>query len=105
MRHDQTTRLMTKSPVALARMALEIGRSALSPYSSKFSPRRYTQAQHFACLVLMQFFKTDYRGICALLFDLAELRQALELTLTLADTQVPGNEFRIIQLCVMRISV
>lgn len=79
MRHDQTTRLMTKSPVALARMALEIGRTALSPYSSKFSPRRYTQAQHFACLVLMQFFKTDDRGICELLRDLAELRQVLGL--------------------------
>lgn len=70
---------MTKSPVALARIALEIGRTALPPYSSKFSPRRYTQAQHFACLVLMQFFKTDYRGICTLLSDLAELREMLEL--------------------------
>ncbi len=79
MRHDQTTRLMTKSPVALARIALEIGRVALPPYSSKFSPRRYTQTQHFACLVLMQFFKTDYRGICELLRDLAELRQVLGL--------------------------
>lgn len=79
MRHDQTTRLMTKSPLALAQVALEIGRAAFPPYSSKFSPRIYTQAQHFACLVLMQFFKTDYRGICELLSDFAELRDALEL--------------------------
>lgn len=33
-------------------------------YSSKFSPCIYTQAQHFAYLVLMQFFKTDNRGTC-----------------------------------------
>lgn len=28
-----------------------------------------TQARLFACLVLKTFFKTDYRGICALLVE------------------------------------
>jgi transposase len=79
MRHDPITRPMSKSPMAVARVAIAIGQQALPPYSSKFSPRRYTQAQLFACLVLMQFFKTDYRGICQLLSDIHTLRRVLGL--------------------------
>ncbi len=66
--------------MAIARMALEIGQESLPVYSSKFSPRRFTQAQLFACLVLMQFFKTDYRGIVQFLKEWAELRQIVGLT-------------------------
>ena len=55
-------RSMTKSPLALAREALQIAKAGLNSYSSKFSPRRYTQHQLFAVLVLRQFLKTDYRG-------------------------------------------
>ena len=33
-----------------------------------------TLAQHFACLVLKSFFRTDYRGIVAILADLPDLR-------------------------------
>jgi hypothetical protein len=51
----------------------------LRPYASKFSPRRYTQPQLFACLVLKTFFKTDYRGITAILGDHADLCLALGL--------------------------
>ena len=70
---------MSKSPLAMARIAVKIGRQALPPYSSKFSPRRFTQAQLFACLVLMQFFKTDYRGLCQFLRDFPVLRRVLGL--------------------------
>ncbi len=72
-------RSMTKSPRLLARMAYDVGRAGLEPYSCKRSPRRYTQAQLFALLVLRQFFKTDYRGVVALVEDFAELRDVLEL--------------------------
>ena len=51
----------------------------LPAYSSKFSPRLYTQPQLFACLILMQFFKTDYRGISQYLRDLTDLRAVLGL--------------------------
>ena len=71
---------MSKSPVAVARVALHIGQAALPLYSSKYSPRTYTQAQLFACLVLRQFFRTDYRGVIAMLNDFRELRQVLGLT-------------------------
>lgn len=71
---------MSRSPIAIARTALGIGQKALPSYSSKYSPKRYTQAQLFACLALMQFLKTDYRGLVQFLRDWAELRQALGLT-------------------------
>lgn len=70
---------MTKSPVALARQALEVGRQAFPAYSHRFSPRRFTQPQLFAVLVLRQFFKTDYRGMSQMLADLSDLRKALGL--------------------------
>jgi hypothetical protein len=70
---------LTKSPLRLARHALLVGCDALRPHASKYSPRRYTQPQLFACLALKAFHKTDYRGIQALLRDHAELRATLGL--------------------------
>lgn len=70
---------MTRSPVALARTALRVSRDALAPYSSKFSPKTFTQPQLFTVLVLRQFFKTDYRGIVQLLHDLPDLCNVLGL--------------------------
>ena len=70
---------LTKSPVAVAARALGAGTLALRRYAHKFSPKKYTQPQLFACLVLKVFFKTDYRGIAQLLTDLADLRTALQL--------------------------
>ena len=71
---------MTRSPAALARMALRVARDALPAYSSKFSKKDFTQHQLFAILVLKQFFKTDYRGIIAYLQDWPELCRVLKLT-------------------------
>jgi hypothetical protein len=75
MRHDPITRPMRTSPMAVARVAIAIGPQALPPSSSTFSPRRYTQAQLFACLVLLPFVKTDDRGMCQLLSDIHTLRR------------------------------
>jgi len=72
-------RSMTKSPMALAYEALIAAQQALAPYSNKYSPHRYTQAQLFALLVLRQFFKTDYRGVIQLLHDFSDLRTILQL--------------------------
>lgn len=72
-------RSLSKSPVAVARQAMRTARQALAPYSNKFSRRDFSQHQLFAILVLRQFFKTDYRGICTLLEELGELREALDL--------------------------
>lgn len=70
---------MTKSPVTLAREALQVGQASLDPYSSPFSKHDFKQAQLFAILVLRQFFKADYRGIVQMLLDLSDLRKVLEL--------------------------
>lgn len=70
---------MTKDPIALARVALEVGEAALEPYSHPKSPHKYTQAQLFALLVLRQFFRLDYRALVAWLGRWTELRDALGL--------------------------
>jgi hypothetical protein len=70
---------MTKSPRGVARAALRLAQESLPAYSSKFSRQDYTQHQLFAVLALKTFFKTDYRGVVALLHDFPELRGDLGL--------------------------
>jgi hypothetical protein len=78
---DTTKRLRvsTRSPVALARKALQVAADAMPAYSSKFSKKTFTQHQLLAILALEQFFRTDDRGIVALLGDLSDLRRVLRL--------------------------
>ena len=70
---------LTKSALLLARNALAIGHAALPRYAHKYSPKLYTLPQHFACLTLKTFFKTDYRGIAVLLDEHSDLRAVLGL--------------------------
>jgi hypothetical protein len=74
-----TTRPMTKSPLAVARRAIDTAAASLPLYSSPKSRHDYTQPQLFAALALKQFFRTDYRGIAAILADSADLRRELGL--------------------------
>lgn len=59
----------SKSPRKVAQVALAVGKDALADYSHRFSPQIFTQPQLFACMVLKEFFKTDYRGLTAILDD------------------------------------
>ncbi len=59
----------SKSPHAVLLAALATAKRALPPYSHRNSPRVFTQHQLFACLVLKNFLRTDYRGIAAQLAD------------------------------------
>ena len=59
--------------------AYEVGKDALPDYSHLRSPKTYTQPQLFACLVLMLFWKTDYRALSAALADLPDFRAAIGL--------------------------
>src|SRR5271165_7140346 len=70
---------LTKSPLRVAREALAVARCCLRPYTHRFSPKKFTQPQLFACLVLKTFLKTDYRGLAAHLADHSELREILGL--------------------------
>jgi hypothetical protein len=59
--------------------ALATARRALPLYSHRYSPKKFTQHQLFACLVLKSFLKTDYRGLVAHLADCPSLMETLEL--------------------------
>src|SRR5262245_47405338 len=72
-------RSTTKSPLALAREALAAARRTLPKYSHPKSRREFTQHQHFAILVLRQYFGTDYRGMTQLLEEWSDLRRVLRL--------------------------
>ena len=71
--------ITSKSPRKVAMVALAAGKEAFSDYSHLYSPRKFTQPQLFACLVLKEFEKKDYRGVCQLLIDCADLREAIGL--------------------------
>jgi hypothetical protein len=71
---------LTKSPLRVARHALAVALPALPLYAHRCSPKKFTQPQLFACLVLKTFFKTDYRGVTAHLADHTDLRHTLALT-------------------------
>jgi len=51
-------------------------------YHHHFSPKKFTQPQLVTCLVLKEFFRTDYRGITAILEDACDLRAVIELEQT-----------------------
>jgi len=69
----------SKSPREVARVALAVAKGALPEFAHRFSPKKFTQPQLFGCLVLKEFFRTDYRGIVQVLRDLPDLCQVLGL--------------------------
>jgi len=69
----------SKSPRKVIEVAFLVARQSLPEYSHEFSPRRFTQHQLFACLVLKSFLNTDYRGVVALLSDCPSLAEAIGL--------------------------
>ncbi|HEX4129102.1 MAG TPA: hypothetical protein VHZ24_03605, partial [Pirellulales bacterium] len=69
----------SKSPKAVILTALAVARRSLPAYSHRYSPKTFTQHQLFACLVLKNFLKTDYRGVVSLLNDTPFLATVLEL--------------------------
>jgi hypothetical protein len=77
--NTNTNLISRKSPLALAKQALEDAQRAIPAYSSKFSRHDYTQHQLHALLALRRALRTDYRGLEALLRDWPELRETLGL--------------------------
>ncbi len=59
--------------------AYRAAQDALPAYAHKYSPKKFTLHQLFACLVLKEFLKRDYRGVVGVLADGAELREAIGL--------------------------
>jgi hypothetical protein len=69
----------SKSPRRVLQVAYQTGCEALPAYSHLYSPKKFTQPQLFACLVLKEFCRRDYRGIVAMLQDLPDLCQSIDL--------------------------
>ena len=69
----------SKSPRRVLVFAYVTARFALRPYSHPCSPKKFTQQQLFACLVLKEFLRLDYRKLAALLKDTPELCRAIDL--------------------------
>lgn len=70
----------SKSPNIVAVVAYATAKRSLPPYPHLKSPKKFTQHQLVACLVLREFFTTDYRGIEQILNDSSDLRKMLELS-------------------------
>jgi len=87
----------SKSPRKVAAVALEVGTRTLPRYGHRFSRKDFTLAQLFACLVLRKFFKTDYRGICAILVDCSDLQRQLGLAKVPHFTTLQKAELRLLR--------
>src|ERR1700680_2534685 len=71
---------LSKSPLNVARHAFALAKEHLPLYAHRYSPKKFTQPQLFACLVLKEFLRLDYRKLAALLGDTPDLCKAIELT-------------------------
>jgi len=70
----------SKSPKRVLQFAYLVGQLVLPEYSHRYSPKTYTQSQLFACLVLKEFLRLDYRKLAALLKDIGEMAAVIDLT-------------------------
>ena len=63
----------SKSPRRVLRVAFEAACRALPAHRHPFSPKKFTQPQLMACLVLKEFSRLDYRGLAEHLADHPDL--------------------------------
>src|SRR5512133_1977948 len=69
----------SKSTLTVAREALKAGQESLPDYRHPKSPKKFTQPQLFACLVVKECRGLDYSGVWVLLQEWPELRNVLGL--------------------------
>ena len=69
----------SKSPRRVLQTAYEAACQALPAHRHKFSPKKFTQPQLMACLVLKEFSRLDYRGLAAHLADHPDLAHLIHL--------------------------
>ena len=69
----------SRSPKLVLYVAWGVAAQALPEYSHRCSPKKFTQHQLFACLVLKDFYGLSYRAVVALLEDCSDLRKVIEL--------------------------
>jgi len=98
--HDMST--TSKSPRRVLEVAHRVARRCLPAYSHRCSPKKFTQHQLFACLVLKAFVKLDYRGVEQLLEDSPALRAVIGLTATPDFTTLAKASQRLLKLSHVR---
>lgn len=69
----------SKSPKDVLCVAWRIAQRSLKAYSHRYSPKKFTQHQLFAILVLKAFLKSDYRGVARQLNDCPDLAASIDL--------------------------
>lgn len=69
----------SKSPRRILQVAYALGKQQLPTYWHRFSPKKFTLPQLFACLVLKEFLRLDYRKLSALLEDAPSLAAVIAL--------------------------
>ena len=69
----------TKSPRKVLLVAHAVAVEALSAYSHVCSPKKFTQHQLFAMLVLKEFMRCDYRKVARLLSECSDLTEVIGL--------------------------
>jgi hypothetical protein len=69
----------SKSPRRVLQVAYDAAREALPAHRHKFSPKKFTQHQLLACLVLKEFQRLDYRGLAEHLADHHDLARLIDL--------------------------
>lgn len=69
----------SKSPNDIALIAYVTALRSFPLYHHKFSPKKFTQPQLFALLVLKEFFKADYRGVVEIIRGSSDLQRILQL--------------------------
>lgn len=72
----------SQSPRKVARWALKVGEGSLRPYAHKYAPRKFTQPQLLALLVLRTWLDASYRRTEAIIADWSDLRAELGLSKT-----------------------
>jgi hypothetical protein len=70
---------MSKSPCRVLQVAYDAACQAVPAHRHPFSPKKFTQPQLLACLVLKEFLRLDYRGLAEHLADHGELTRLLAL--------------------------
>ena len=69
----------SKSPRKVLLVAYAVAKEVLHAYAHRCRPKKFTQHQLFAALILKVFLKTDHRGLAAMLSDLPDLRAVIGL--------------------------
>jgi hypothetical protein len=93
----------SKSPRKVLLAALAVAQqSSLPVYAHRFSPRKFTQHQLFAVLVLKEFMRCDYRKVAALLRDAPDLAAAIGLKRVPHFTTLQKASHRLLRLSLAR---